>query len=300
MEDVGAKLFVGNISADVDEHMVQTMFSRFGRVRGTVTIMRPELSFEGNDGHGTPGMRRTGHAFVRYGSFKESDEAKKALDGVFVGGRPIRVDYAIRQGAANGEKHGSEAERRVAARAEKRRLELAKKTGTLDALSGVHAHGAGHKAVHVFAEHRMFARCVEELPAVQRQIAARKQREAMMAQQDVLRRQQQEQLFAQQQHQQQGGGPAYGYQGYRGGPPPPPVARGGAAAGRYGAPTQPAPLRPPPPRPPPPTRPPLPGTMQASIPGHGGGGGRAPAAGVRGFHQPFAASSQPYVYGRPT
>jgi splicing factor 3B subunit 4 len=100
--DVGANLFVGSLSPEVDERMLYDTFSRFGVIVSTPKIMRDSESGESK-----------GFAFVSFGDFESADAAVAALNGQYVAGRPISVAYAIKKDS-KGERHGSEAERLLA------------------------------------------------------------------------------------------------------------------------------------------------------------------------------------------
>ena len=100
--DVGANLFVGSLSPEVDERMLYDTFSRFGVIVSTPKIMRDAESGESK-----------GFAFVSFSDFESADAAVAALNGQYVAGRPISVAYAIKKDS-KGERHGSEAERLLA------------------------------------------------------------------------------------------------------------------------------------------------------------------------------------------
>ena len=100
--DVGANLFIGNLSAEVDERLLYDTFSRFGVIIATPKIMRDAESAESK-----------GYAFVSFGDFESSDAAIAALNGQYLAGKPISVSYAIKKDS-KGERHGSEAERMLA------------------------------------------------------------------------------------------------------------------------------------------------------------------------------------------
>ncbi len=100
--DVGANLFVGSLSGEVDERMLYDTFSRFGVIVSTPKIMRDPESGESK-----------GFAFVSFSDFESADAAIAALNGQYVAGRPISVAYAIKKDS-KGERHGSDAERLLA------------------------------------------------------------------------------------------------------------------------------------------------------------------------------------------
>uniref|UniRef100_A0A7S4MS55 Splicing factor 3B subunit 4 n=1 Tax=Vannella robusta TaxID=1487602 RepID=A0A7S4MS55_9EUKA len=102
--DVGANLFIGNLDPDVDEKMLYDTFSVFGVITGTPKIMRDPETGESR-----------GFGFLSYDCFEASDAAISAMDGQYLCNRSISVTYAIKKGT-KGERHGSEAERLLAAK----------------------------------------------------------------------------------------------------------------------------------------------------------------------------------------
>jgi splicing factor 3B subunit 4 len=101
--DVGANLFIGNLDPDVDEKLLYDTFSAFGVIISTPKIMRdPET---GNS---------KGFGFVSFDGFEASDAAIEAMNGQFLCNRPIHVSYALKKDS-KGERHGSQAERLLAA-----------------------------------------------------------------------------------------------------------------------------------------------------------------------------------------
>jgi splicing factor 3B subunit 4 len=112
--DVGANLFVGNLSPEVDERTLYDTFSRFGVILSTPKIMRdPETN------------EHKGFAFVQFGDFDASDAAIASLNGQYIAGRPINVQYALKKDSKD-ERHGSEAERMLAAQ---RRAQMGQQMG---------------------------------------------------------------------------------------------------------------------------------------------------------------------------
>lgn len=101
--DVGANLFIGSLSTEVDERLLYDTFSRFGMIVSTPKIMRDPETGESK-----------GFAFVSFSDFESSDAAIAALNGQYLAGRPISVSYAIKKDS-KGERHGTEAERLLAA-----------------------------------------------------------------------------------------------------------------------------------------------------------------------------------------
>jgi splicing factor 3B subunit 4 len=55
-----------------------------------------------------------GYGFVSYDNFESSDAALTAMNSQFLGTKIIRVEYAFKKDA-KGERHGSQAERLLAA-----------------------------------------------------------------------------------------------------------------------------------------------------------------------------------------
>ncbi|XP_040581967.1 splicing factor 3B subunit 4 [Lepeophtheirus salmonis] len=101
--DVGANVFIGNLDPEVDEKLLYDTFSAFGVILTTPKIQRdPET---GNS---------KGFAFINYASFEASDAAIEAMNGQYLCNRAISLSYAFKKDA-KGERHGSAAERLLAA-----------------------------------------------------------------------------------------------------------------------------------------------------------------------------------------
>ena len=101
--DVGANLFVGNLDPDLDEKLLHDTFSAFGAIVQTPKIARdPET---GNS---------RGFGFVAYDSFEAADAAIEAMNGQFLCNRPVSVTFAYKKDT-RGERHGTPAERMLAA-----------------------------------------------------------------------------------------------------------------------------------------------------------------------------------------
>lgn len=77
-----ARLYVGNLSYEMSEASLRTLFERHGDV-ASVTIMT-------NPGSG----RSRGFGFVEMATQKQAQTAKSALHGVHLDGRPLEVDTA--------------------------------------------------------------------------------------------------------------------------------------------------------------------------------------------------------------
>ncbi|KAI9364480.1 hypothetical protein DFJ73DRAFT_420167 [Zopfochytrium polystomum] len=105
--DVGATLFLGNLDPDVDEKLLYDTFSAFGVLTQTPKVARdPELGIS------------KGYGFVSYDNFESSDAAIEAMNSQFLMNKPITVSYAFKKDG-KGERHGSAAERLIAAQAQK-------------------------------------------------------------------------------------------------------------------------------------------------------------------------------------
>ncbi|GMT37458.1 hypothetical protein PFISCL1PPCAC_28755, partial [Pristionchus fissidentatus] len=101
--DVGANMFIGNLDPEVDEKLLFDTFSAFGVIMQVPKIMRDPDS--GNS---------KGFAFVNFASFEASDAAMEAMNGQYLCNRAITVSYAFKKDG-HGERHGSAAERLLAA-----------------------------------------------------------------------------------------------------------------------------------------------------------------------------------------
>lgn len=101
--DVGANIFIGNLDPEVDEKLLYDTFSAFGVILQTPKIMRDPDT--GNS---------KGFAFINFASFDASDASIEAMNGQYLCNRPISVSYALKKDA-KGERHGSAAERLLAA-----------------------------------------------------------------------------------------------------------------------------------------------------------------------------------------
>mmetsp|Transcript_36044 Transcript_36044/g.36727 ORF Transcript_36044/g.36727 Transcript_36044/m.36727 type:complete len:332 (-) Transcript_36044:215-1210(-) len=101
--DVGANIFIGNLDPDVDEKLLYDTFSAFGGITQTPKIMRDTET--GNS---------KGYGFVSYDSFESSDLAIECMNAQYLCNRPIVVQYAFKK-ESQGERHGSQAERLLAA-----------------------------------------------------------------------------------------------------------------------------------------------------------------------------------------
>ncbi|KAI5899211.1 hypothetical protein EV122DRAFT_261293 [Schizophyllum commune] len=105
--DVGANLFIGNLDENVDERLLYDTFSAFGMMATTAKVAR-------DPGTGTS----KGYGFVSFTDFEASDAAIEAMNGQFLMNKAITVQYAFKKDG-KGERHGTSAERLLAAQARK-------------------------------------------------------------------------------------------------------------------------------------------------------------------------------------
>ncbi|TFK25816.1 hypothetical protein FA15DRAFT_755564 [Coprinopsis marcescibilis] len=105
--DVGANLFVGNLDENVDERLLYDTFSAFGMMATTAKIARDPST----------GVSK-GYGFVSYTDFESSDAAIESMNGQFLMNKAITVQYAFKKDG-KGERHGTSAERLLAAQARK-------------------------------------------------------------------------------------------------------------------------------------------------------------------------------------
>ncbi|KAL1917602.1 uncharacterized protein VTP21DRAFT_3995 [Calcarisporiella thermophila] len=103
--DIGATLFIGNLDPDLDESTLYSTFSAFGPI-----LQTPKIARDPDTGNSK------GYAFVSFESFEASDAAIDAMNGQFLANKPISVSYAFKKDG-KGERHGSAAERLLAAQA---------------------------------------------------------------------------------------------------------------------------------------------------------------------------------------
>lgn len=95
--DVGASLFIGNLSPDADEALLRDTFSAFGTIMGHAKVAR-DLETGQSKGYG----------FVSFDNFESSDAAIDAMNGQILANKPITVGYAYKKDG-KGERHGSAA-----------------------------------------------------------------------------------------------------------------------------------------------------------------------------------------------
>jgi RNA recognition motif-containing protein len=79
---MGKKLYVGNLSYDVDDAALEQLFTPHGTVQSAQVIMDRDTG------------RSKGFGFVEMGSDQEAQAAIQALNGQMVGGRSLTVNEA--------------------------------------------------------------------------------------------------------------------------------------------------------------------------------------------------------------
>jgi splicing factor 3B subunit 4 len=101
--DVGANIFIGNLDPAVDEKLLHDTFSAFGGILVTPKIMTD-----------TDSGTSKGYGFVAYDNFESADLAIECMNQQYLCNRQIVVQYAFKKDTP-GERHGSQAERILAA-----------------------------------------------------------------------------------------------------------------------------------------------------------------------------------------
>ncbi|KAK4224860.1 hypothetical protein QBC38DRAFT_284672 [Podospora fimiseda] len=107
--DIGAELFINNLDPQVDEKILYDTFSQFGQILRQPNIVRDENNIS------------KGYGFVSFDSFEASDAALSTMNGQYLLSKAITVDYAYKKDG-KGERHGDEAERRLAAEGKKHNI----------------------------------------------------------------------------------------------------------------------------------------------------------------------------------
>ena len=97
---MGKKLYVGNLSYNVTNESLSTMFSEHGTVDSAQVIMDRETN------------RSKGFGFVEMANAQEADAAIAALDGQDNGGRSLKVNEAKPREERSGFGGGSGGNRR--------------------------------------------------------------------------------------------------------------------------------------------------------------------------------------------
>ncbi|KAK4670346.1 Spliceosome-associated protein 49 [Podospora pseudopauciseta] len=107
--DIGAELFINNLDPQVDEKILYDTFSTFGQILRQPNIVRDDNNIS------------KGYGFVSFDSFEASDAALANMNGQYLLSKAISVDYAYKKDG-KGERHGDEAERRLAAEGKKHNI----------------------------------------------------------------------------------------------------------------------------------------------------------------------------------
>lgn len=126
--EIGANLFIGSLDPEVNENLLHTAFSNFGTqtqparvccVSLSNTVEVPQLANHNNTQIARDdNFVSKGHGFVYYDSFEAADQAIESMNGQYLMNKPIVVQYAYKKDG-KGERHGSQAERLLAAQARK-------------------------------------------------------------------------------------------------------------------------------------------------------------------------------------
>lgn len=101
--DVGATIFIGNLSDDIDEKSLMDVFSQFGNI---LSLKLEKKEIENKD---KTAVKQKVFCTINFDSFDSSDNAIKALNNQSLFGRKIRVEYAFKSGSKD--KHGTLSER---------------------------------------------------------------------------------------------------------------------------------------------------------------------------------------------
>ncbi|KAJ4302241.1 Spliceosome-associated protein 49 [Collariella sp. IMI 366227] len=107
--DIGAELFINNLDPQVDEKILYDTFSQFGGILRQPNIVRDDNNIS------------KGYGFVSFDSFEGSDAAVSTMNGQYLLSKSITVEYAYKKDG-KGERHGDEAERRLAAEGKKHNI----------------------------------------------------------------------------------------------------------------------------------------------------------------------------------
>jgi RNA recognition motif-containing protein len=79
---MGTKLYVGNLTYEVDNNALEQMFSSFGDVRSAQVVVDRDSG------------RSKGFGFVEFGDAKSANAAITAMNGKDMGGRALAVNEA--------------------------------------------------------------------------------------------------------------------------------------------------------------------------------------------------------------
>jgi splicing factor 3B subunit 4 len=107
--DIGAELFINNLDPQVDEKILYDTFSQFGQILRQPNVVRDDNNIS------------KGYGFVSFDSFEASDAAISTMNGQYLLSKAITVEYAYKKDG-KGERHGDEAERKLAAEGKKHNI----------------------------------------------------------------------------------------------------------------------------------------------------------------------------------
>ncbi|KAL2268669.1 hypothetical protein VTJ83DRAFT_3515 [Remersonia thermophila] len=107
--DIGAELFINNLDPQVDEKILYDTFSQFGTILRQPNVVRDDKNIS------------KGYGFVSFDSFEASDAAIATMNGQYLLSKAITVEYAYKKDG-KGERHGDEAERKLAAEGKKHNI----------------------------------------------------------------------------------------------------------------------------------------------------------------------------------
>lgn len=119
-------MFIGNLDENVDERLLYDTFSAFGIMATTAKARRMSVRHASINSNihlsqiardPTAGTSK-GYGFVSYTDFESSDAAVESMNGQFLMNKAITVQYAFKKDG-KGERHGTPAERLLAAQARK-------------------------------------------------------------------------------------------------------------------------------------------------------------------------------------
>jgi len=79
---MSAKVYVGNLSFDVDDNMLKDTFAEFGEITEAIVIKDRDTG------------RSKGFGFVEFAEDASAQKAIAELDGKDLGGRPLKVNEA--------------------------------------------------------------------------------------------------------------------------------------------------------------------------------------------------------------
>lgn len=111
-DEFNAKLFIGNLDMEADEKMLFDHFSQFGAVLSAKVMTEADSD------------KSRGFGFLTFDSFESADRAIESMNGQYLCNRPVSVGYAFKKDGSKGERHGSAAERELAAKSAAHRIKL--------------------------------------------------------------------------------------------------------------------------------------------------------------------------------